>query len=249
MKFSSWNNKEVKSLFDEVEACKQSQQALKMAFVSHAKKYGRKPNSVRNYYYHEVDNLLQDHARCESLGIDIGKHAKVHFDNFNKEEEEKLFEKIEDMTKQGVSVRSACLKLSCGDLTEMTRLQNKYQNMKKKIAVKNNIIPFKQRQKLLTESDINSLFMGLVRLIKKTAVEEFMEKTKLEKESSNYLLKKAFVDLNKKDKQIAELREGLQGLKEENLKLLSRLESLNISKQEAFKQQLLKKKMKETLQN
>lgn len=249
MKFTNWNDKEVKSLFEEVETCKQSQNALKMAFVSHAKKFGRKPNSVRNYYYHEVDNLIQDAERCESLGIDISKHSKVHFDNFNKEEEEKLYEKIEDMTKQGISVRSACLKLSAGDLTEMTRLQNKYQNMKKKLASANNIIPFKQRQKILTENDINSLFMGLVRLIKKTAIEDFMEKSKLEKESSSYLLKKAFVDLNKKDKQIAELREGLQGLKEENLKLLSRLESLSLNKQEAFKHQLLKKKMKETLEN
>lgn len=249
MKFSNWNEREVKDLFDEVEICKQSKYALKMAFDSHAKKYNRKPNSVRNYYYHEVDNLLQDEKRCQKLGVDINKHIKNHFDNFDKEEEEKLFEQIEKLTKQGISVRSACLKLSGGDLTEMTRLQNKYQNMKKKLGVVDNVIPFKQRQKILTESDINSLFMGLVRLIKKTAVEDFMEKSKLEKESSSYLLKKAFVDLNKKDKQIAELREGLQGLKEENAKLISRINALGESKQESLKQHLLKKKLKQTLES
>ena len=57
------------------------------------------------------------------------------------------------------------------------------------------------------------------------------------------------MDLNKKDKQIAELREGLQGLKEENAKLISRINALGESKQESLKQHLLKKKLKQTLES
>ena len=46
---------------------------------------------------------------------------------------------------------------------------------------------------------------GLVRLVKRTAVEELSDKMKEERESSNYLLRKALVDLNKKEKEIKRL--------------------------------------------
>ena len=52
-----WKNVEVKDLFEAVEDCKKRGEPLKLAFVSHANKYSRKPNSVRNYYYKEVENL------------------------------------------------------------------------------------------------------------------------------------------------------------------------------------------------
>ena len=240
-----WNDDEVKSLFNEVEYCKNNQQALRMAFVLHAKKFKRKPNSVRNYYYKEVDNLASNEKRCKSLGIELEKHQKTHFVAFDEKEEEKLLKDVSEMVASGKSVRAACQILSGGNLSLMTRLQNKYQNSKKK---ENNVIPFRQKQKLLTENDINSLFMGLVKLIKKTAIEDFMEKTKLEKQSSSFLLKKAFLDLNKKDKQIADLRADFEKLKEENKTLLTQLEK-SASKNDALKRHLLKNKGENFLEN
>lgn len=240
-----WNDDEVKSLFNEVEYCKNNQQALRMAFVLHAKKFKRKPNSVRNYYYKEVDNLASNEQRCKSLGIELEKHQKTHFVAFDEKEEEKLLNDVSEMVANGKSVRAACQILSGGNLSLMTRLQNKYQNSKKK---ENNVIPFRQKQKLLTENDINSLFMGLVKLIKKTAIEDFMEKTKLEKQSSSFLLKKAFLDLNKKDKQIADLRADFEKLKEENKTLLTQLEK-SASKNDALKRHLLKNKGENFLEN
>lgn len=240
-----WNDDEVKSLFNEVEYCKNNQQALRMAFVLHAKKFKRKPNSVRNYYYKEVDNLASNEQRCKSLGIELEKHQKTHFVAFDEKEEEKLLKDVSEMVASGKSVRAACQILSGGNLSLMTRLQNKYQNSKKK---ESNVIPFRQKQKLLTENDINSLFMGLVKLIKKTAIEDFMEKTKLEKQSSSFLLKKAFLDLNKKDKQIADLRADFEKLKEENKTLLTQLEK-SASKNDAFKRHLLKNKGENFLEN
>lgn len=240
-----WNDEEVKSLFNEVEYCKNNQQALRMAFVLHAKKFKRKPNSVRNYYYKEVDNLASNEQRCKSLGIELEKHQKTHFVAFDEKEEEKLLKDVSEMVASGKSVRAACQILSGGNLSLMTRLQNKYQNSKKK---ENNVIPFRQKQKLLTENDINSLFMGLVKLIKKTAIEDFMEKTKLEKQSSSFLLKKAFLDLNKKDKQIADLRADFEKLKEENKTLLTQLEK-SASKNDALKRHLLKNKGENFLEN
>ncbi len=233
----TWNEIEVKSLFEEVVRCKGEKDALKLAFKNHADKFGRKQNSVRNYYYHEVDNLKNDDLRCKQLGIDLSEHIKNHFIAFDKVGEENLFEEIDKLTKSGMSVRSACLKMSNGDLTLMTRYQNKYQNMKRKmITQNNNIIPFKQRT--LTENDINSLFLGLVKLIKKTAMEEAMNG----QEKQNSLLKKAFSDLSKKDKQIEDLKIQFESLKKENLLLLKQIKEDVVDKKMALKMHLDKNK-------
>ncbi|MGN1201498.1 MAG: hypothetical protein ACI4R8_04520 [Candidatus Caccovivens sp.] len=241
-----WSDKEVKSLFESVESCKDDGKSLKIAFELHAKTFKRKPNSVRNYYYKEVDNLKEDAERCKRLRIDLDKHIKNHFMVFGQEEAD-LLHQIDVLTKQGFSVRSACQKLSGGDLALMTRLQNKYQNEKKKQT--GQVIPFRARQKSLTENEINSLFLGLVKLIKKTAVEDIMEKTKLEKESSAFLLKKAFVDLGRKDKQIAELQENFKLLKSENEKLVAKLEESGKNKNQALKAHFKQKRYAETLEN
>lgn len=232
-----WNDEEVKSLFALVEENKKDGSPLRLVFSLHAKNFKRQPNSVRNYYYKEVENLQKDAQRCKRLGIDIKKHSKNHFVPFSDSEKGKLVQDIDRLVLDGMSVRTACQKLSGGDLTLMTRLQNKYQNLKKRTR-KDNIIVFKQKQKALSESDINSLFMGLVKLIKKTAMDELMEKTKLEKESSAFLLKKAFVDLSRKDKQISELKEEFCNLKKENAQLHFKLESLANDKTALLKSHL-----------
>ncbi|MBE7075966.1 MAG: hypothetical protein E7375_02745 [Clostridiales bacterium] len=230
-----WKDFEVCDLFAEIEECKKRGVSLKSAFLNHAKKYKRKANSVRNYYYLEVENLKKDGERCKKLNIDLSKHTKFHFKKFKKQDVELLMTDIEELTKTGLSVRSACLRLSNGNLTEMTRLQNKYQNLKKqKICEENKIIKFSQKQKLLTENEINSLFLGLVKLIKKTAVEEFLEKNREEKNSSALILKKVFLDLSKKEIQMAQLKEKYELLRIEN-------ENLKLSKQEALKEHLKKK--------
>ncbi|MDE6583624.1 MAG: hypothetical protein K2K31_03150 [Clostridia bacterium] len=236
-----WNNEEVKSLFQAVEECKKNQKSLKNAFVSHANKYKRKPNSVRNYYYMEVENLKNDRRRCQTLGVNLSLHEKSVFQNFDKSEEDKLVSQIETLQKQGLSVRSACLKLSKGDLTMMTRLQNKYQNIKRKEspAKQDNIIMFRQNRKVLTDSDITSLFMGLVRLIKKTSMEDAMEKVQL---SSTRDLKQALSELEEKNKKIALLEKKIEDMKQENAKLMN----LQKDKNGLLKAHFLKSKSSET---
>ncbi|MBP3431896.1 MAG: hypothetical protein J6K39_03485 [Clostridia bacterium] len=228
-----WNDEEVKFLFSAVEDCKNEQKSLKNAFILHAEKFKRKPNSVRNYYYHEVDNLCEDKARCVKLGIDIFQHSKTHFVSFDKIQEEELFEKIENFVKAGESVRAACLKLSGGDLSLMTRFQNKYQNMKRKIERENKIIPFQKPRKGLTDSDINSLFLGLVKLIKKAAQEEAADK------NSSEVMQKAYADLCKKDEEIAFLKSEFEKIKNENKNLLLKLEK---SKKNALEYHIIKKR-------
>ena len=234
-----WKDEEVKNLFTEVEKCKKDGFALKKAFLLHAKKYGRKENSVRNYYYLETKNLQIDIDRCSRLGVQIERHKKNRFVPFDKKEENSLLCQVEKLTKEGLSVRSACEKISGGDLTLMTRLQNKIQNIKRKGMSKDNVILFRQARSGLSENDINSLFLGLVKLIKKMAVEEVSEKMRFEKASSEMLLKKAFLDLNKKEKRLAELTNDFEILKNENKKLNDKLNKYFSSK---TKKDILQKK-------
>lgn len=210
---SIWSDEEVKSLFNTVEGKRGKGESLKNAFSMHAQKFHRKGNSVRNYYYHEVDNLQKDDARRTRLNIDLKKHIKNRLVPFSKEQEEKFLSEVKALTDKGMSVRSACFKLSNGDMTLMTRLQNKFQNLKKeKAEKKDNIITFKSR-KTLTDADINSLFAGLVKLVKKNAYEEVNVKIKEEKETSEYLLKEAYLELNKKEKEINKLKDELNMFK------------------------------------
>lgn len=210
---SIWSDEEVKSLFNTVEEKRGKGESLKNAFSMHAQKFHRKGNSVRNYYYHEVDNLQKDDARRTRLNIDLKKHIKNRLVPFSKEQEEKFLSEVKALTDKGMSVRSACFKLSNGDMTLMTRLQNKFQNLKKeKVEKKDNIITFKSR-KTLTDADINSLFAGLVKLVKKNAYEEVNVKIKEEKETSEYLLKEAYLELNKKEKEINKLKNELNMFK------------------------------------
>lgn len=210
---SIWSDEEVKSLFNTVEEKRGKGESLKNAFSMHAQKFHRKGNSVRNYYYYEVDNLQKDDARRTRLNIDLKKHIKNRLVPFSKEQEEKFLSEVKALTDKGMSVRSACFKLSNGDMTLMTRLQNKFQNLKKeKAEKKDNIITFKSR-KTLTDADINSLFAGLVKLVKKNAYEEVNVKIKEEKETSEYLLKEAYLELNKKEKEINKLKDELNMFK------------------------------------
>lgn len=231
MKKGIWADEEVKSLFSYVEEIKRNNEPLKNAFILHAKKYGRRPNSVRNYYYHEVDNLSTDAKRAGKLKIDLKNHEKTEINYFSEDEKNNLMEKIENMVKAGSSVRQACLTLSNGDVAQMLRYQNKYRNYISKNNQKSNIIKFsKKKSEVLTESDINSLFMGLVRLVKRSAIEELSGKMKEEREPSNYLLRKALVDLNRKDKEIRELKQEFLELKSENAKLVQNIMKLRCDK-------------------
>ena len=117
---------------------------------------------------------------------------------FGENEGEKIVEEINKLVRKGDSVRQACLKLSGGNVALMLRYQNKYRNQSVKGDDKQkfvNILDFKNRQKVLTDSDLNGLFMGLLKLLKKNAYEEALQSVKAESESMGYLLKKTIYQL------------------------------------------------------
>ena len=212
-----WKDEEVKALFDEVERCKSKCEPIKNAFLAHAKRFERKPNSVRNYYYHDIENLKNDEIRLKSLCIDLQKHQTTHFKSFDDAVEKKLLFEVKNRVLSGKSVRRACSEVAGGDLKLMTRLQNKYQNIKAKNLRKDNVIMFHNQRKNLTESDINSLFLGLVKLIKRVATEE-------------------------REQEFEKLENDFQILKSENLKLEQKIKSLSTGKKENLKELFRKKK-------
>ena len=238
MKKGCWNDQEVIDLFSQVEMQKGNNKPLKAAFKVHAEKYRRKPNSVRNYYYYELDQLKNNIVKTKRLGIDLSLHEKVDIEYFSREEEEDLIKQIDKLVSKGMSIRKACFNLSKGDLNLMLRYQNKYRNFvakkNKTQQVPNNIIAFtnKKKQTGLTESDINSLFLGLVRLVKRSAIEEYSKDFKAQQENANETLRKALIDLNKKDKEIERLKEDFIRLKLENSRLVQNMMKMKCEKAE-----------------
>jgi hypothetical protein len=75
----------------------------------------------------------------------------------------------------------------------------------------------------ITDSDLNDLFFGLVKLIKKTAEDEISEKLKSECEFANSTLRSTIIALNEKEKQLNNLsqinKDLVQKLMEVNEKL------------------------------
>lgn len=250
MKKGIWKNQEVKDLFLEVENVKANNKPLKDAFINHAKKYNRKPNSVRNYYYHEIDNLSKDSKRLEKLKIDLSKHEKSSIIYFSKEEENDLMKKIDDMVSGGMSVRKACYTLSKGDVGQMLRYQNKYRNFLSKTNSSNannldseKIIKFTKKRTTLTDNEIQSLFMGLVRLVKRNAIEEISDKVKVDFENANQELRKAIIELHNKEKEYKDLKNEFLKIKEENAKLISNMIKLKCDKATKLREKLEKQKL------
>ena len=241
MKNGIWENEEVKSLFSTVEEEKSQNKSLRFAFAMHAHKYRRKPNSVRNYYYHEIDNLKNDAVRLKKIGVDLSKHEKYEIKYFSKEEEKLLMQKIDCDVKNGVSVRKACLDLSGGNVELMLRYQNKYRNFLSKEQPKeerDNIIKFTKKRSTISDAELQALFMGLVRLVKKSVYDEMNEKIILNKEKSSTELRKMIVQLQDKERELGQLKAEFLKIKQENAKLIENINSSRSEKAQKLKEKL-----------
>lgn len=237
-----WKNQEVKDLFEVVEKVKGENRSLRFAFSEHAKKYDRKPNSVRNYYYHEIDNLKKDIKRRKEIGIDLKKHEKSEIKYFSPEEENLLMQKIDNQVKQGVSVRKACQNLSGGDVELMLRYQNKYRNylVKNKPKEESNIIKFTKRTNFLSDSELQALFMGLVRLVKKNAFEQANITASENYEKASSELRRTIIKLQYRERELEQLKNEFSKIKRDNERLVDRLNESRSLKAEKLRQKLEK---------
>jgi hypothetical protein len=170
MKKSKWTRAQIDLLVEKAKAGN----IRTTAFEEVARKTNRKPNSIRNYYY---KHLAKEKAR---------------FLPFSPSEIKNSLREIILGTSRDESVRSICLRLAEGDKTKMLRFQNKYRTILRtqpqkieqiknqleqqgylvKSPVPSNIVTLPVRpDKKLSDNDINNLFLGLMRLIKKQAEE------------------------------------------------------------------------------
>jgi len=101
-----------------------------------------------------------------------------------------------------------------------------------------NIIKFKNKNKI-TDSEINGLFLGLVRLIKKLAMEEACEKLKPDARELSKEVQELSILLSQKEVELEKIKEENASLKNKikvkNLKILQ-LTCASAKKLKEFKQ-------------
>ena len=82
------------------------------------------------------------------------------------------------------------------------------------------------RRNVLTESDINSLFLGLVKLVKKQTQDDLCKTYEKDKQKANDMLRKTLVEIAEKDNIIKQLRKQFKVLKQEKEKLCEEIKIL-----------------------
>jgi len=111
---SGWSESENQLLWETADEAQQQGLPLKAVFEQIAKQTGRRPNSIRNYYYAQV----RQHEN--------GQPHAARFVPFTQQEVDWLMEQVLTARAAGQSVRSCLQALSGGDHSLMLRYQNKY---------------------------------------------------------------------------------------------------------------------------
>ena len=118
---SGWSQEETDLLWKEIRSAADTGAPLREVFERMGETLGRKPNSVRNYYYMQLRDQPGEGLRRASP-----------FENFTPEEIHRLLRHVLQDRGRGVSVRASVMDLSGGDKTRMLRYQNKYRAILRK---------------------------------------------------------------------------------------------------------------------
>lgn len=111
---TGWSESENQLLWETADEAQQQGLPLKAVFEQIARQTGRRPNSIRNYYYAQVRSR------------EDGQPHAARFVPFTQPEVDWLMEQVLIARAEGQSVRSCLQKLSGGDHSLMLRYQNKY---------------------------------------------------------------------------------------------------------------------------
>lgn len=117
---AGWQEEETSRLFSAVKEASAAGEPLRSVFESLSGDLGRKPNSIRNYYY----ACLRQHPEAAQL-------KSAPFTLFTPEETHELLRQVLMARGQGMSVRSCVMKMAGGDHSRMLRYQNKYRTLLK----------------------------------------------------------------------------------------------------------------------
>ncbi len=113
---AGWQSTETDRLFSAVKEANAAGKPLRSVFEALAGDLGRKPNSIRNYYY-----------AC--LRQQPGAQREAAFQPFTPEETHELLRQVLLARGRGKSVRSCVMQLSGGSHSKMLRYQNKYRTI------------------------------------------------------------------------------------------------------------------------
>ncbi len=118
---NGWSQEETDLLWKEIHEALNEGTPLRGVFDRAGRALGRKPNSVRNYYYMQMR---------EKGGEDLKRAAP--FDTFSEEEIHDLLRRVLLGRGNGRSVRACVMEMSGGDRSRMLRYQNKYRAILRK---------------------------------------------------------------------------------------------------------------------
>ena len=111
-----WRKQEIDALQRSIDEAAQTGESLRSVFDRMGETLGRKPNSIRNFYYAQVRAQSQDMGRA------------LPFETFSQSEVEQLIKSVLTARAQGMSVRACVRRLAGEDRTLMLRYQNKYRS-------------------------------------------------------------------------------------------------------------------------
>ena len=114
-----WQEAETARLFSAVKEANAAGAPLRSVFESLSGDLGRKPNSIRNYYYACLRQQPEATSRAPA------------FRPFTPEETHELLRQVLMARGQGISVRACVMALSEGSNSRMLRYQNKYRTVLK----------------------------------------------------------------------------------------------------------------------
>ena len=118
---NGWSQEETDLLWKEIRAAAEDGEPLRGVFERMGQTLGRKPNSVRNYYYMQLRDQNDDTLK-----------RAAPFETFTDQEIHDLLRRILAARGQGRSVRACVMEMSGGDKTLMLRYQNKYRAVLRK---------------------------------------------------------------------------------------------------------------------
>lgn len=258
---NSWKEQETFDLFKLVETYRKNNKPVVKAFEKYAIISGRKKFSIRNFYYSKLNEFEKKPELAKKFQIDFSGHSKSEQKFFTPQEVELSIKKINNLIEKGFSVRKACYEIACGDVKQMLRLQNKYRSLnckessesKKKIAQASdikqenrtgtkqktndmgNVLFMPNNKAFLSDNEITSLFMGLVKLVKKAAKEQCGLELLNQVQSANAELRKSIKSLADKEREIKFFQKKFELLTNEKLKLKEELSCLRSQNVELLK--------------
>lgn len=118
---NGWQQEETDLLWKEIREAAESGAPLRSVFERMGQALGRKPNSVRNYYYMQLRDRAGENMR-----------RAAPFETFTEEEVHDLIRQVLIARGQGQSVRRCVMDMSNGDKALMLRYQNKYRSVLRK---------------------------------------------------------------------------------------------------------------------